>query len=148
MVLSYFTFDILHFQIMEVKDGILFFMNTGFFSYVSDPYAMILLSLWLTGIYITIVNVLMQFFFRYNALCMKRKLSRLEFCFLYFCAMFYTVGHGFAAFICFDQMNDEYTETLKAHPMYNYDLPAYSVGDIVRFTILVKIFYCEKFRLY
>lgn len=113
----------------------MFFVNAGIFQHAPNPYAIILTSLWLSGVYVTIINVLMQFFYRYNIMYKTKKLSNFQFFGIYLLALVYSFSHGFAAMVCFDQMTEEYTEVLATHPMYHYDTPSYSAGDTVSFLI-------------
>lgn len=125
---------------MDVRFGLMYFVNTGLFENVPNPYAIILISLWLSGVYVTIINVLMQFLYRYNIMCMKRKLSNYEFLAIYCVAIIYSFTHGFAAMVCFDQMNDDYTKVLQTHPMYHFNTLSYTAGDTVSF-LCINILY-------
>lgn len=117
---------------MDVRGGTLYLISLGLFERGPPVFGLFSTALWLSGMYATLVNVLMQFFYRFNVLCMRRKLSRTEFLLVYCVALCYAFVHGFAAFYCLEPRGAAYDRVLATNPMYRFDLPAYAAADSTR----------------
>ncbi|CAD5233505.1 unnamed protein product [Bursaphelenchus xylophilus] len=84
-------------MIVEIRAGKMYFITTGPYIHSTYPNNMLMCALWLTGMYVTIMTIMVQFVYRYYALC-KNGLSVAKFALLYCLGMTWCVGQGFASF--------------------------------------------------
>ncbi|CAD5233504.1 unnamed protein product [Bursaphelenchus xylophilus] len=124
----YTAMNLVTMMIVEIRAGKMYFITTGPFIHSAYPYNMLMCALWLTGMYVTIMTIMVQFVYRYNALC-KSGLSATRFVFTYCLGMTWCIGQGFAAFLCFEPANEADTRTLQGHPLYSFNTPTFVTGD-------------------
>ncbi|CAD5220340.1 unnamed protein product [Bursaphelenchus okinawaensis] len=129
-------------MIVEIRGGKMFFMTVGYFSNSPYPYNALMTSLWLTGMYVTIMTVMVQFVFRYYTLS-KHGMTILQLMGVYSLGMTWALSQGFAAFICFDDVSPADTKIIRTHPMYAKDTPQYMSGDTSNFGAIAH-FMCSQ----
>uniref|UniRef100_A0A1I7SHX1 G protein-coupled receptor n=2 Tax=Bursaphelenchus xylophilus TaxID=6326 RepID=A0A1I7SHX1_BURXY len=122
--------------IVEIRAGKMWFITTGPFIHSGYPYNMLMSSLYLSGMYVTIMTIMVQFVYRYEVLC-KNTTSMKKFFKLYALGIIWSVVQGFLTWPCFDPPSEEDTAILKSHPMYTFDTPTYVNGDVKNLSTMI-----------
>uniref|UniRef100_A0A1I7SKR7 G_PROTEIN_RECEP_F1_2 domain-containing protein n=1 Tax=Bursaphelenchus xylophilus TaxID=6326 RepID=A0A1I7SKR7_BURXY len=128
--LIYTCLNLLTMMIVEIRAGMMYFITTGPFIHSTYPYNMLMCALWLSGMYVTIMTIMVQFVYRYYALC-RTALSITQFVSLYCLGLTWCLCQGFAAFLCFEAETPENREILQGHPLYSFNTPTFVTGDTV-----------------
>ncbi|CAD5233506.1 unnamed protein product [Bursaphelenchus xylophilus] len=126
--LIYTSLNLLTMTIVEIRAGMMYFITTGPYIHSTYPNNMLMCALWLTGMYFTIMTIMVQFVYRYYTLC-KSGLSVTRSVLIYCLGMTWCIGQGFAAFLCFEPATERNTIILQGHPLYSFDTPTFVTGD-------------------
>ncbi|CAD5230701.1 unnamed protein product [Bursaphelenchus okinawaensis] len=139
----YALFNLASMVVIEVKRGKMFVMINGPFRHSLYPIPHLLMSLYMMGMFAIIMTIMVQFIYRYYALC-KRPMTMTEFVGLYAVGWIWALIEGFSGFVIFDVATDENTAIIEKHPLYAYDTPVYITGDVsVNTCILIQAFFSE-----
>ncbi|CAD5233501.1 unnamed protein product [Bursaphelenchus xylophilus] len=124
----YVSTNLTSMMVVEVKGGLMYFITLGPFSHYPNPAGKVMGALFLTGLYMVIATLGMQFVYRYYALC-KTPLTLTQFSLIYLVVTVYCVSDAAIGGFIFDGEDVERTRMIQEHPMYTHNTPTYMIVD-------------------
>ncbi|KAI6190574.1 hypothetical protein M3Y97_00133300 [Aphelenchoides bicaudatus] len=118
--------------VVEMKDGNLFYMLGGPLEHLEKPYTCLFWMLFLEGLLICIINVPLQFVYRYLMVVKNIQLSVWKYLGLFFVGFIIVTVHctlGFFVFYPTDQVIETHKHYLTEDPIWMVDTPDFIVGD-------------------
>ncbi|KAI6230053.1 hypothetical protein M3Y99_01113700 [Aphelenchoides fujianensis] len=130
-------------EAVEVNNGLVFFIPENPLLPASQLIAFVVGILWSGAFFVMVVNVPLQFLYRFNVFCLNRRLRPLHFFALYFLvltlvAFVPSVGAAYVS----EGKSEEYVEELKKNPIYAHNPPPmFCVGNGTRGLYLPLMIY-------
>ncbi|CAD5222481.1 unnamed protein product [Bursaphelenchus xylophilus] len=126
------TFGIIFSPIVEIQQGKIFLFLGGPFEHLPPKPTGIICMTYLVSIFCTVINIPMQFFYRYTAVCLNHQLTISNYLILYLLALPVPIAHciwGYYVFYPHGDVVSSHLPLLKADPVWGTDTPTFFVAD-------------------
>ncbi|CAD5222484.1 unnamed protein product [Bursaphelenchus xylophilus] len=130
--LFYNSMSIIFTPIVEIQQGSMFFFLGGVFEKLPHQPMGVIWMIFLFSIFATIINIPMQFVYRYTALCLNRQLTITKYIALYLVILPILAAHcvwGYYVFYPHEDVIASHLPILKADPVWSPNTPNFFVGD-------------------
>ncbi|KAI6185513.1 Serpentine receptor class delta-18 [Aphelenchoides besseyi] len=128
------TINIVVQVVVDMKEGALVFVNGYFLENIPQPYASMLHNLWMFGLLLSVVNVPVQFLFRYLILVKNRTLNGLELLGVISVPTVFIAIHCYygatVAYLTSDEERIKMLPSLQNDPLWFNDVPIFSFGFV------------------
>lgn len=122
------------FKSIDMREGLMFMFNLGPLRNFGSPVPAISSCFWMTSLFLLIINLPMQFYYRYQMLCTGRTIKLVQFGRIYACAFCYVFLQSCLFSLVYYNRAEEtipYKHVLQKNPLYTEDTPRFIVGDTV-----------------
>ncbi|KAI6212903.1 7TM GPCR, serpentine receptor class j (Srj) family-containing protein [Aphelenchoides besseyi] len=128
------TINIVVQVVVDMKDGGLYFFSGYFVENIPQPYASYMHNLWMFGLLLSVVNVPVQFLFRYLILVKNKTLNGLELLGVMLVPAVLIAIHCYygatVAYSITDEERNELLPSLQNDPLWFHDVPVFSHGFV------------------
>ncbi|KAI6238579.1 Seven TM Receptor [Aphelenchoides fujianensis] len=128
--LVFITLNLICMGLVDMHDGRMFMFSGGVFEDFDHPVPVIMIGIWLFGVNLTVVNIPMEFLFRYSVFCRATPLKRWQFAALYGAFIVWITLHSIGFAVCFitGERSKEFASILQKNPIYD-NVRFFIVGD-------------------
>lgn len=108
--------------------------NLGIFRDFPDPFPLITTCLWMICLFLLIINLPMQFLYRYKVLCTGQGINWCHFSLIYIYSLSYVLIQGFLFSLFYYHREEDigkFRIILQKNSIYKDNTPQFIVGDTV-----------------